>query len=571
MDLELQRPVSYRVLARAYRPTRLSALIGQDALVRTLKNAFASDRVAHAFLLSGIRGIGKTTTARIIARGLNCTGPDGAGGPTPEPCGQCPSCRSIDEDRSLDVIEMDAASQTGKDDVVDLLEGIGFVPTSSRYKVYILDEVHMLSAKAWAALLKTVEEPPPHAKFIFATTEVRKVPVTVLSRCQRFELRRVEASVLAAHLRAVCAAEGVEASDAALMLIARAGGGSVRDCLSLLDQAIATSEGPVEAGLVQAMLGLGDRQQVLELFGATLRGEAGEVLDRFQALYALGADPAAVIFDLLETAHWLSRLKVQPDAAPGLGLGPEAADGARVLAEATSLPVLARAWQMLLKGIDEVRTAPDAAAAAEMLLLRLACVSELPPPAELARLLRAGAGAGPAAPAAAPPARPAPPPRAVPPAPVAVGEDRAVRQPAERPQRAEPQSFPELIACLREGGEAPLAAWLHSSTRLIRFEPGRLELRLAAGAPGDLLNRLGAAASRLTGRRWVVALGSAAGEPTLAQQEAARKQARLEELQREPAVQEVLAAFPGARLSDIRPRRSDEPAPPPAPGRTDRR
>jgi DNA polymerase-3 subunit gamma/tau len=550
MDLPLQRPASYRVLARAYRPTRLSALIGQDVLVRTLKNAFASGRVAHAFLLSGIRGIGKTTTARIIARGLNCTGPDGEGGPTPEPCGVCPSCKAVDEDRALDVIEMDAASQTGKDDVLELLEGIQFLPSSSRFKVYILDEVHMLSAKAWNALLKTVEEPPPHAKFIFATTEVRKVPVTVLSRCQRFELRRVDAATLAEHLRAICAAEGVRASEEALALIARAAEGSVRDSLSLLDQAIATSEGPVEAELVQTMLGLGDRLQLLELAAAVLQGAAGEVLDRFAALYALGADPGAVVQDLLEITHWLSRLKVKPEAASSLGLAAQAAECAQALAAATSLPALARAWQMLLKGVDEVRTAPDAAAAAEMLLLRLACVSELPPPSELARLLRDGQPMPVSAPAQI---QPAPQPRPGPRAPVAVGAERLAPAPQPAPAGG-PRSFADLVDELRRGGEAPLAAWLHQSAHLIRFEPGRLELRLANGAPSDLLSRLGEAAARVTGRRWLVALGGGVGEPTLAEQNAARKDARLAELRGQPEIQEVLEAFPGARLHDVRPR-----------------
>jgi DNA polymerase-3 subunit gamma/tau len=568
MDPDLQRPASYRVLARAYRPTRLSALIGQDALVRTLKNAFASGRVAHAFLLSGIRGIGKTTTARIIARGLNCTGEDGKGGPTPEPCGVCPSCRAIDGDRSLDVIEMDAASQTGKDSILDLLEGIQFVPTSSRYKVYILDEVHMLSTSAWNALLKTVEEPPPHAKFIFATTEIRKVPITVLSRCQRFELRRVEAEALAQHLETICAREGVKASTDALVLIARAAEGSVRDALSLLDQAIATSDGPVEADLVQNMLGLGDRLQLLDLFDAVMRGAAAEVLDRFQALYALGADPAAVIQDLLEIGHWLSRLKVKPDAASSLGLAAQAAERARAMAQGLSLPVLARAWQMLLRGIEEVRIAPDAAAAAEMLLLRLACVSDLPSPAELARLIRGDApaqGNGPASPAV-PAARPSPVPapagraasqsqaRVMETAPVA----RAPASPPPRPAPAngapDPRGFAELVAALRDGGEAPLAAWLHQSAHLLRFEPGRLELRLVAGVPSDVVGRLGEAASRVTGRRWIIVVGSGPGEPTLAQQQAARRQARLAQVREEPAVKQVLAAFPGAEVVDIRPR-----------------
>ena len=350
MEPQLQRPADYRVLARAYRPTRLSALIGQEALVRTLKNAFASGRVAHAFLLSGIRGVGKTTTARIIARGLNCTGPDGQGGPTPEPCGVCASCQAIDEDRALDVIEMDAASQTGKEDVLELLEGLQFLPSSSRYKVYILDEVHMLSSKAWNALLKTVEEPPPHAKFIFATTELRKVPITVLSRCQKFELRRVEPEELAAHLAGICAKEGVTVAPEALAMVARAAEGSVRDALSLLDQAIATAEGPVDGALVQSMLGLGDRLQLLDLFDTVMRGDAKGALERFGALYALGADPVAVAQDLLEVGHWLSRLKVAAEATSSLGIAAAAAERAAAMAKELSLPVLARAWQMLLRG-----------------------------------------------------------------------------------------------------------------------------------------------------------------------------------------------------------------------------
>jgi DNA polymerase-3 subunit gamma/tau len=553
MEPQLPRPADYRVLARAYRPTRLSALIGQEALVRTLKNAFASGRVAHAFLLSGIRGVGKTTTARIIARGLNCTGPDGQGGPTPEPCGVCPSCQSIEEDRALDVIEMDAASQTGKEDVLDLLEGLQFLPSFSRYKVYILDEVHMLSPKAWNALLKTVEEPPPHAKFIFATTEIRKVPVTVLSRCQKFELRRVEPEELAQHLAGICAKEGVAATDEALAMVARAAEGSVRDALSLLDQAIATADGPIDGELVQAMLGLGDRLQLLELFETLMRGDAKGVLERFAALYALGADPVAVAQDLLEISHWLSRLKVAPDATSSLGIAASATQRAEAMAKELSLPVLARAWQMLLRGIDEIRAAPDARGAAEMLLLRLACVSDLPSPAELARLLRPADGHAPSP----SPLRPVP---GSPPAlrrPAGASPQPAATLPIAAPVPAsltEPADFPDFVARLREGGEAPLAAWLQESAHLIRFEPGRLELRLADGVPTDVAGRVGEAATRVTGRRWVVIVGSAAGEATLAEQAATAKRARLAELASDPALQEVLAAFPGAALVDIRPR-----------------
>ena len=558
MEPQLQRPADYRVLARAYRPTRLSALIGQEALVRTLKNAFASGRVAHAFLLSGIRGVGKTTTARIIARGLNCTGPDGQGGPTPEPCGACASCTAIDEDRALDVIEMDAASQTGKDDVLELLEGLQFLPSYSRYKVYILDEVHMLSPKAWNALLKTVEEPPPHAKFIFATTEVRKVPITVLSRCQKFELRRVEPEELATHLAGICAKEGVTVAPDALAMVARAAEGSVRDALSLLDQAIATAEGPVDGQLVQSMLGLGDRLQLLDLFDTVMRGDAKGALERFGQLYALGADPVAVAQDLLEIGHWLSRLKVAAEATSSLGIAAAAAERAAAMAKELSLPVLARAWQMLLRGIDEIRVAPDARGAAEMLLLRIACVSDLPSPTELARLLRGGDGAEPVA----LPARPAPSPAPTP------GQWRQVAavaqpiaaQPAVVPPLVaaapsdEPADFAEFVARLRDGGEAPLAAWLSQSAHLIRFEPGRVELRFDAGVPTDVAGRVGEAAIRVLGRRWMVIVGGDAGEATLAEQAAPAKQARMAEIAQDPALQEVLSAFPGATLVDIRPR-----------------
>ena len=556
MEPQLSRPADYRVLARAYRPTKLSALIGQEALVRTLKNAFASGRVAHAFLLSGIRGVGKTTTARIIARGLNCTGPDGQGGPTPEPCGVCPSCRSIDEDRALDVIEMDAASQTGKDDVLELLEGLQFLPGSSRYKVYILDEVHMLSPKAWNALLKTVEEPPAHAKFVFATTEVRKVPITVLSRCQKFELRRVEPEALAAHLAGICEREAVAVGADALALIARAADGSVRDALSLLDQAIATAEGPVEALLVQSMLGLGDRLQLLELFDTVMRGDAAGALERFAALYGQGADPVAVAQDLLEISHWLSRLKVLPQATSGLGISGAAAERAGTMARDLSLPVLARAWQMLLKGIDEIRAAPDAAAAAEMLLLRLACVSDLPSPGELARLLRDGRDSGGPRPvAAAAPELLAMPRRPTGPAAVQAARPVTGPDPAGVARGSEPTGLAGLVDRLREGGEAPLAAWLYQSAHLIRFEPGRLELRFAAGVPADVAGRLGEAALRVTGRRWMVVVGSAAGEPTLAAQASAAKEQRLVALADDPELRQVLAAYPGAALVDVRRRR----------------
>ncbi|MCS7268812.1 MAG: DNA polymerase III subunit gamma/tau [Geminicoccaceae bacterium] len=527
----LSRP--YRVLARAHRPQRLSELVGQDALVRTVTNAFRTGRIAHAFLLSGIRGVGKTTTARILAKGLNCTGPDGRGGPTPEPCGVCPSCVAIAEQRALDVIEMDAASQTGKDDVLALVQGIQLAPVAARYKVYILDEVHMLSEKAWNALLKTVEEPPPHAKFIFATTEVRKVPLTVLSRCQRFELRRVDAERLVAHLAEICRKEGIAAEAEALSLLAAAAEGSVRDALSLLDQAIAIGEGRVTADAVREMLGLADRGRILDLFEAALSGPPGRVLDRFAELWALGAEPRMVLGDLLHLVHLASRLAVGVDPARlGAPLDSRTTARLQALVRERDLPRLARAWQILLKGLEEVKNAPSPVAAAEMVLLRLACVADVPPPGELARLLRAGGD------------RAAGSVRGT----VAVAAPEAAGASPEPP----PADFAELVALLRARGEALLAAWLAEGARLVSYAPGRVLFRPVGGMPEDLPRRLARALERLFGRSWTVETCPEAGAPTLAEQEAARKAKRMEELARAPDIRELLELFPGARIVEVR-------------------
>ena len=581
MDAATTPTVPYRVLARTYRPTRLSELIGQDGLVRTLTNAFKTGRIAHAFLLAGIRGVGKTTTARIIARGLNCTGPDGAGGPTPEPCGQCPACRAIAADRSLDVIELDAATRTGIDDIREIVGAVAYAPASSRYKVYIIDEVHMLSRPAFNGLLKTLEEPPAHAKFVFATTELAKIPVTVLSRCQKFDLRRVAPDVLATNLDRICGLEGVRIEAAARALLAAAAEGSVRDSLSLLDQAIALSEQTVEAVTVQAMLGLADRGRTLELWSAVNRGATGEVIDRFGELYALGVEPAALIQDLLATAHALSRIKARGGrrgaangAATDRGTGlPDAMmdsdERLASLAEATSLPLLARAWQMLLKGIEEVRAAPDPAAAAEMVLLRLACVADLPPPAELARLARGETTAAsrpvPSMPAPAP-ARPAAPTATKPAARVTplpsepTLPGRPIPAQATAPPPAldpPPASFAALVERIEAGDDRFLAAWLREQARIIRFEPGRIEFEPAGFMPPDLPSRLAEAARILTGRRWLVALGKGGAAPTLGEALRERHTTRLAELEHDPDLRQVLEAFPGARLVEVR--RDDEP------------
>src|SRR5713226_8277198 len=386
--------IAYRVLARKYRPTTFAELIGQEAMVRTLSNAIATGRIAHSFILTGVRGTGKTTTARILARALNCVGPDGTGGPTITPCGSCEHCRSITEDRHVDVIEMDAASRTGVDDIRDLTEGMRYRPVTARYKVYIIDEVHMLSKNAFNALLKTLEEPPPDVIFIFATTEVHRVPVTVLSRCQRFSLRRVPIEQLVEHYRRIAEAEGISVAPAALGLIARAADGSVRDGLSLLDQAIALSGEQIEEAAVRDMLGIADRGLVFDLFETVLQGDAARALDRMDGLHQGGADSLMVLQDLLDLSHFVTRLKLAPEAGTGDPLEEGERERARPLAAALSMPVLARAWQMLLKGLEEVQAAPAPAQAAAMVLVRLAYVADLPVPADLVRALHEGGAPG---------------------------------------------------------------------------------------------------------------------------------------------------------------------------------
>ncbi len=392
---------SYQVFARKYRPSTFAGLIGQDAMVRTLTNAIGADRLAQAYILTGVRGVGKTSTARIIARALNCIGPGGQNGPTPEPCGECENCRAIAEDRHVDVLEMDAASRTGIDDIREVIDGVRYRPTSARFKIYIIDEVHMVSRQAFNALLKTLEEPPEHVKFIFATTEIRKVPVTVLSRCQRFDLRRVDMETLNAHFADIAEKEGAKISDAALHLIVRAADGSVRDGLSLLDQAISHAEqgegkedGEITEAEVRVMLGLADLSKSFMLLEAVLAGDIVPALDLLDQLYREGADPLAILGDLLEITHWLTRIKVAPDAADA----PEVPEMERVRGKdmegRLTMAALARAWQMLLKGLQEVRLAPSPVQAAEMILVRLAHAAELPTPEEAIRGMNQGVNQG---------------------------------------------------------------------------------------------------------------------------------------------------------------------------------
>jgi DNA polymerase-3 subunit gamma/tau len=526
-------------------------------MVRALTNAVATGRIAHAFILTGVRGVGKTTTARILARALNCIGPDGTGGPTVSPCGVCEPCRAIAEDRHVDVMEMDAASRTGVEDIRELTDGVRYKPVTARYKIYIIDEVHMLSKNAFNALLKTLEEPPADVIFIFATTEIHKVPITVLSRCQRYSLRRVPVALLIEHYARIAAAEAVSAEPAAMALIARAADGSVRDGLSLLDQAIALGNGSIAADAVQDMLGIADRGLVLDLFDCVLKGDAGDALKRMGALYEGGADPLMVLQDLLELAHFLTRLKLVPEA----GEGDPALEGARArglaLAPKLSMPVLARAWQMLLKGIGEVQTAPSPLQAAEMVLVRLAYVAELPAPVDLVRQLeRGGEGASP--PAARAPAAPSPTPMGAPRMALSAegGASAAPRlalslEPAASAP-AQPQSFLEVVELFDRHREAMLRAHLYAHVHLVRFEPGRIEFRPAAGAPRDLSNRLGQLLTQWTGTRWIVSVSGEEGEPSLYEQAEARDTSLRNEAAQHPLVRKVLETFPGARIEAVR-------------------
>jgi len=550
-----EAPPGYRVLARKYRPTTFAQLIGQDAVVRTLTNAIESNRLPHAWMLTGVRGIGKTTTARIIARALNCTGPDGKSGPTVTPCGQCDACRTILEDRNVDVMEMDAASRTGVDDIRDIIDGVKYGPASARYKIYILDEVHMLSKNAFNALLKTLEEPPPHTKFIFATTEVRKVPVTVLSRCQRFDLRRLDSDMLAKHFANVAQLEKVTVEPEAIKLIAHAADGSVRDGLSLLDQAIARGNGNVTATEVQDMLGLADRGQSIELCRKVLRGEMAPALETFNAMQQAGSDPLQVLQDMCEFVHLLTKGQIIADYARNKTL---AEFDRKLLTELSDIkvPALARAWQILLKGIGEVQSAPHPAQAAEMVLIRVAYAAELPPPADLIKQLRES-GATNAAAISTAPSSGGPAPRAK----LASGGG-AVLTPAVATQAIPqadvsvspaPTNFRELVALFAEKREGGLHGQLYSNVNLVRCEQGMLEINVGPSAPANLAARLGQCLTEWTGQRWMISVSTGAkGQPTLAEQDKAATQKRQEKALAHPLVQAVTASFPGAKLASLK-------------------
>ncbi len=617
------QPGGYRVLARTYRPQKFSELIGQEALVRTLSNAMRTGRIAHAFLLTGIRGVGKTTTARLIARALNCIGPDGKGEPTPEPCGTCEHCAAIADGRHIDILEMDAATHTGIDDIREIVDSVRYAPTSARYKVYIVDEVHMLSEKAFNGLLKTLEEPPPQTLFIFATTEVRKVPITVLSRCQRFDLRRIESDVLARYFQTISEREGFKVETSALALIARAAEGSARDGLSLLDQAIALSGGgEITIDQVQDMLGLADRKRVLDLFEHMMRGRVSDALGTLGDLYERGAEPEAVVQDLLEISHWLTRLKVAGGKEGEPGANAWDAERGKAMSGELSLAVLSRAWQMLLKGLDDLRIAPSPLLAAEMLIIRIAHAADLPSAETMLSMLgggpAGGLGAGgsgadsgtpradgsagvaaasaeqsatakvgpvPAVPsppingqkangAAAPssaadaivveqPATAEPPKVANglsedPTSPPINGHDKVPAPPdqtrSSNPGHGMPHpagSFEEVVALFWLNRKPLLHGWLHGRAKLVRFEPGTIELEKGDQLLTDRRQEMGNLLRSWTGKPWQVIESDREGAPSLTDQEAEAKQRRLSELAADPRVKPVLDIFPGAKVIDV--------------------
>ena len=544
-----EAPKPYLVLARKYRPSDFTGLIGQEALVRTLSNAFATGRIAHAFMLTGVRGVGKTTTARIIARALNCIGPDGKRTePTIHPCGVCDPCVTIAESRNVDVQEMDAASRTGIDDVREIIEGVRYAPASARYKVYIIDEVHMLSKQAFNGLLKTLEEPPPHVKFIFATTEIRKVPVTVLSRCQRFDLRRIDSTALAAYLGGIAEKENVTIEEGALSLIVRAAEGSARDGLSLLDQAIAHGGGSggeggvIQAATIREMLGLADRGQILDLFEKVMGGKIAEALTDLQNLYDSGADPLAMMQDLLEITHFLTRMKVAPASQGFFDGGSAEAKRAGELAAKLPVAALTRAWQMLLKGLFEVRDATRPILACEMALIRLAYAADLPPADKLVRdILDNGAA----------PRAPAPPRGASTGSPSSSAQPRL--QPAPQEDGAPVMKGLEDIALLAAQHHAPvLKVHIENDIHLVRLEPGRLEFRPGPRAPRTLAGDLQQKLRDWTGARWSVSVTSEGGASTLAEQKKNAKAARIESVMQAPMVRAVLDRFPGAEIVAVR-------------------
>ncbi|MBL4588851.1 MAG: DNA polymerase III subunit gamma/tau [Alphaproteobacteria bacterium] len=567
-DTKKEKEEVYKVLARKYRPTNFDELIGQEALVRTLKNAIDSKRVAHAFMLTGIRGTGKTTTARIIAKALNYTGADGKQEATTGPTDDCPVCQAITQDRHQDVIEMDAASRTGVDDIREIIDGVRYAPTEARYKIYIIDEVHMLSKNAFNALLKTLEEPPEHVKFIFATTEIRKVPITILSRCQRFDLRRVGIDDLAGHYKNICDQEDVQSEDEALNMISRAADGSVRDGLSLLDQAIALSsvdgKSNITADLVRSMLGLSDRTKLLDLFSYSIKGETETALDIATHFYENGQDPALLIQDLTDMCHVLTKIKAVPKArrttAPNMT--DDEYKRATELAQTLSIPALNKAWQLLLKGMGEVHMAGNPQSAAEMLIIRLCYASNLPDPVDMLKNLAngtvtisgtasSGSNGGGGASGASIARATSPTVASVSGVTQATQVQPTVAQENAPVANANLETLEDVVTLLETHGEMIIAGQVGQFMQLITMKAGHIEFVPVEGAPRDLSGQLSKALLKYTEKRWVVTVGRGNGQPTLQEQAATYKKAEYEAVLAHEQVQNVIKIFPTAEITKI--------------------
>ena len=545
----------YQIFARKYRPETFADLVGQDAMVRTLRNAFAADRIAQAFMMTGIRGTGKTTTARIIAKGMNCIGPNGTGKPTTEPCGICEHCVAIMEGRHVDVIEMDAASNTGVANIREIIDSVHYRAASARYKIYIIDEVHMLSTGAFNALLKTLEEPPKHVKFLFATTEIRKVPVTVLSRCQRFDLRRIEPEDQIALLRKIAKAEGAEISDDALALITRAAEGSARDAQSLLDQAISHGAGETTADQVRAMLGLADRGRVLDLFDMILKGKAAGALTELGAQYADGADPMAVLRDLAEITHWVSVIKITSDAAEDPTISPDERIRGQSMAADLPMRVLSRMWQMLLKSLEEVTIAPNVMMAAEMAVIRLTHVADLPSPEELVKKLKdatpppTGGGSSERPPAQGDGTKQVPTQTRISGYSTQSENTVMVLAPDALAHYAQ---FEDVVELIRQHRDVKLLVEVETGLQLVDYKPGRIEVNPTNDAAPDLVGRLGSRLQSWTGSRWTITVVNDGGAPTIAKTRDAKANALREVAQDHPLVKAVISAFPRAKISHIK-------------------
>ena len=546
----------YQVLARKYRPATFSDLIGQDIMVRTLTNAFKSDRIAQAFILTGIRGTGKTTTARIISKGMNCIGPDGKGNPTTEPCNKCEQCNSIAEGRHVDVIEMDAASRTGVGDIREIIDSVKYRAASARFKIYIIDEVHMLSTSAFNALLKTLEEPPEHVKFIFATTEIQKIPITVLSRCQRFDLRRIEPAVMMEYLRKIAELEKVEISEDAIAMITRASEGSVRDGISLLDQSFSNSTAEIEGKDIRDMLGLSDRGRILDLFNLIVSGNTLEALNELSSLYSDGADPKTILHDLAEVSHWVSLIKITPEAADDPTISSDERFRGRNIAEGVSIKSLSRMWQMLLVSIDEIRLAPNAMMTAEMAIIRLTYVAELPSPEELIKTItkRSQNDRGKIA-------------KQTPTSPNKLAqsspgdknnllvEHTQNKQAVVRKLAVDQEqitSFYEVIELIKEKRDLKLLVDVETSLKLVKFTPGLIEFEPTKNAPKDLAHNLGKKLTLWSGRRWAVSIVNQGGNKTISEQKL-EKEVELQELAKSHTlVKTAMAVFPEAKIINVK-------------------